>query len=341
MFTGVLGKRIRKNYIKIPLDLRREIIDFYLDDANTMLCSGIIECISVKKPGESSEKIQKRLVLYDLKDLYKNWIEKTQSKVIPCFAFFVSLKPTECLTAGKPGTHNICVCAAHQNFKLKLASVRSDLHYKQLIEFGVCSTEKEKCMLYSCSDCKTKDNIKLFLRSDINVEDTKIIHYMQWTQDTKDDEKLKRISLIEFSEPLDKVLDSLLDDFEKLKEHHFIANQQSDYYAFSRKHFENNNGVLTMDFAENYAFISQNSTQGFYFNNTSASLFTVVLYYKEENGESVKKQSFCVISNSSVHQAYSVNAFLEPVLQEIKQKYPWIKILKYFSDGAPTQFKNK
>lgn len=305
-----------------------------------MLCNGIKECVTIKKSGQPSEKIQKRLILYSKIDLYNKWIKATKSETIPSLPFFIKLQPKQCIDAGKPGTHNICVCSTHQNIKLKLAVIRPDLYYKEVIQSGVCSSYEEKCMLSKCSDCPNEDGIRKFLGFGIKNEDTKMVSYMQWsTEDEKG--SLKRVSLEDRTEPFNVVFNSLIVDVMKMKQHHYVSHRQSEFYAYSRKNIEKSIGVITMDFAENYQFIAQNSTQGYYFNNTSATLFTVVLYYKEESGDEIKKQSFCVISNSGEHQAASVHAFLQPVLEELREKYHWIKSLKYFSDGAPTQFKNR
>ncbi|XP_044596186.1 uncharacterized protein LOC123273063 [Cotesia glomerata] len=51
--------------------------------------------------------------------------------------------------------------------------------------------------------------------------------------------------------------------------------------------------------------------------------------------------SFCVISDTTDHVADTVHAFQEKLMKIIKEEYPWIKNVIYFSDGAPTKYKNK
>ena len=77
------------------------------------------------------------------------------------------------------------------------------------------------------------------------------------------------------------------------------------------------------------------------FCNVQATLFMAVLYYKDASQDNVLFKSFCVISDSTIHQAYSVHAFQEAILNEMKKEFPWIKKLIYYSDGAPTQLKNE
>ena len=57
--------------------IRRKIEDYYLDDTNSSLFSEAKECITVKIVDQPTKVLQKRMMLYDLKDLYNNWIQKT------------------------------------------------------------------------------------------------------------------------------------------------------------------------------------------------------------------------------------------------------------------------
>lgn len=171
-----------------------------------MLCSGIKECITVKQTDDSKEKIQKRLILTDLKDLYGKWKQETAQNKIRCLAFFVSLKPKQCFYAGDPGPHNICVCAIHQNFKLKLSAVRPDILCKEFLASGVCSMDNKQCMFNKCSECPGKEGMKIFLLAglDVNVESSKtILNFMQWTKvddsGGEDNKKMERVSLKELS----------------------------------------------------------------------------------------------------------------------------------------------
>ena len=56
-----------------------------------------------------------------------------------------------CILAGAAGTHSVCVCVIHQNMKLLLALVR--LGYKDLIQYLVCDTENQNCMIRRCKNC--------------------------------------------------------------------------------------------------------------------------------------------------------------------------------------------
>ena len=73
------------------------------------MCAGMEECKTVKVPGFAPEKREKRLLLYDLKDMYDDWMKNTTFDSYPAFSYFAALRPEECVTAGSPGTHTMCV----------------------------------------------------------------------------------------------------------------------------------------------------------------------------------------------------------------------------------------
>ena len=56
---------------------------------------------------------------------------------------------------------------------------------------------------------------------------------------------------------------------------------------------------MCCDFAENYAFVIKNSTQSLHWNNNQATVFTVVVYYKQN--DELKHVSIAVISDNLNH----------------------------------------
>ena len=99
--------------------------------------------------------------------------------------------------------------------------------------------------------------------------------------------------------------------------------------------------LILMDFSENYSFIIQNSVQAFYYNNQQATIHPFVVYYKTEHSENLQQMSYCIISDTKDHMAYTVHAFQEELMKVLLGEFSWIKGIIYFSDGAPTQYKNK
>lgn len=317
-----------------------KIVNYYLSESNSYICSGIKQ-YKRKLDSDSKEKVlvQKRMLLYTLHDLYSNFIlDYAEEENLPKFSYFASLKPEECVYAGDPGTHEICVCLEHENVRLKLNALTNKIKYKDLFEGAVCSSFNVKCMLHECTNCQGKEGIKAtFAKYNINITKDSVT-FKQWKSEAS------RALICSCTQNLQDFMTSLIDDVWNLTKHHFIANTQKNFLTYCKNQLQNDTCIILMDFAENYSFVIQRSVQAYYYNNVQATIHPFVVYYiePEDNGNNKLQQiSFCVISDTKDHQAYTVNIFQEKLLEIIKGKFPWISSVIYFSDGAPTQYKNK
>lgn len=78
---------------------------------------GMKDCVSARNSNGDKIKIQKRLILSNLKELHEFYRLRHEKNPIG-FSSFASLRPKHCVLAGGSGTHTVCVCAIHQNVKL-------------------------------------------------------------------------------------------------------------------------------------------------------------------------------------------------------------------------------
>ena len=95
---------------------------------------------------------------------------------------------------------------------------------------------------------------------------------------TSEDGTSNRTVLETFEDTYTEFMDELANDLWDLTEHHFISENQKNYLSDAKKDLNRDTCLLLMDFAEKYAFIAQESTQGFYFNNTTAVVHPLVMY---------------------------------------------------------------
>ena len=52
-------------------------------------------------------------------------------------------------------------------------------------------------------------------------------------------------------------------------------------------------------------------------------------------------QSYCIVSDYLQHDKYTVFAFLQAIIANVKSSYPKLEALNIFPDGAASQFKQK
>lgn len=106
----------------LPESTVMEIIKFYEDDEISVNMPGMKDFVSVRGPDGKKIHKQKRLLLANLTELYKQF--KTMKPELSVgFSKFASLRPKHCVSAGVGGTHTSCVCIAHQNMKLLLIGI--------------------------------------------------------------------------------------------------------------------------------------------------------------------------------------------------------------------------
>lgn len=96
--------------------------------------------------------------------------------------------------------------------------------------------------------------------------------------------------------------------------------------------------TVQVDFAENYAFLVQNAAPGFHWNNDQATIYNVVINYKNEN--KILHKNLIIVSDCLKHDAVSVYTFTKIIICFLKEQFPELKKIDYISDGAPQQYKN-
>lgn len=98
--------------------------------------------------------------------------------------------------------------------------------------------------------------------------------------------------------------------------------------------------LACLDFAENFSFVIQESSQSSYFKNKEATVHPVVIYYRE--GGELKHKSYVIVSDHLQHSTAAVHLFLSKIIQLLKEDLPFkLKKIYYFSDGCAGQYKNK
>ena len=329
---GILAKPQSKKGRPLADHIEQDILNFYEDNDISRICPGAKDYVSVKvEPGGPRVHKQKRLLLCNLKELYIEFKEKTGHRV--GFAKFCKLRPKWCITVGASGTHNVCVCTIHQNVKLMLAALNTRTEYPELIEKLVCDVNSRNCMLHRCEACPGKPALKQYLEqlteNDYDPEDD--ITFNQWVH-------VDRSNLVTQQLTVEEFIDELVKKVDALTTHDYIAKHQSAHLRQLKDNLPNDVAIIILDFSENYAFVIQDASQSFYWDNSSATLHPVAVYYRD--GNVTKSLCYNCISNCMKHETVTVYAFQKIVLAHLRQHLPQIKKVIYFSDGAASQYKN-
>lgn len=330
---------------KIPLmskgkvmseELKDIVISFYESDEVSRMCPGQKDCVKVRDSEGITSKVQKRLVLGNLKEVFALYKADEKNPNIG-FSTFAKLRPSYCVLAGSGGTHSVCVCTYHQNPKLQLAALgERGLSYKDLLDYSVCSTERETCMMQLCEDCPREEGVQGFLELLDSVESApNEISYKQWVT-------VDRCAMIDVVEPLHEYLSSLSKKISSMVRHHFVAQQQSQYFKHLKEILPpESEAIIVGDFSENYSFIVQDAAQGYHWENSQCTVHPFVVYYKSTIHQELSHFSVCFLSPSLKHNTIMVYSFISKLLTRVRSKCPQLKKVHYFSDGCAGQYKNR
>ena len=122
--------------------------------------------------------------------------------------------------------------------------------------------------------------------------------------------------------------------------HDFIAKNQSSYFKYCKENLEPDELVVVGDFTENYSFVIQDEVQSYHWSNKQATIHPFVAYYRINN--CLQHDNFVIISDCKEHDSIAVHLYQIKLIKFFKQTHDTaINKIKYFSDGASSQYKNK
>ena len=97
--------------------------------------------------------------------------------------------------------------------------------------------------------------------------------------------------------------------------------------------------IIHEDFSENFQLKHQREIMESHWSNESVTVFTAVVYYKDDNKD-LKHLSYALISDELSHDKRSVYVFNKALLDAVSRETSF-KQVHYWSDGAGSQFKNR
>ncbi len=361
---GILATHSVRIGKTLPQETKLLVLEMYNSEEFSRDCPG-------KKQNIKSGKafIQKKLLLCTIDEMYAIFKERHPDNEIGRSKFF-ELCPKWCVTAGWKGMHNVCVCKYHENFKLCIGAVgfkKSDVD--SFMKDALCPEATRACYLRICEKCssnsvnlslkitkriqekmelknvldeseddgETADNTSGDEASDDAASSLDVISQMtikvkQWVSTDRPELVFQHLSFPEFC---DLVLTQLL----ILIPHHYYTIEQAKYFKQRKESLSPSEVIVVLDFAENYTYTIQDEIQSNYFNKQQLSIHPACLYYKDEKGET-KEKSFCYVSEDTNHDAAFVQVLLGHLTSYVKETWPIVSNIEYFSDGCGGQYKN-
>lgn len=336
---GIMSIPDRKYQRHLPQEIQDLIISFFEEDDICRVMPGMKDTKTVKECGRRVKK-QKRLVLANLRELYKEFkIRHPNCKV--GFSSFASLRPKHCVLPGAAGTHNVCVCSICENTKLMLNSLytiiqdgnseMNSLDY--YVHKMMCDNASSDCFLNKCYKCPGPQNVSEFVKYLLDDNLVEELVYKKWK--TTD-----RAEIITVRASAEIFTNNFVINLKKFKSHKFIVKAQSAYLKHLKNYISPGEFIVIGDYSENYSFITQDAIQGCHWSTSQATIHPFVIYYRNVDN-TLEHICFSVISDCLVHDTAGVHLFQKKLITNLKDKFSEIKKIYYFSDGAAGQYKNK
>lgn len=324
----------------LKIDVRKAVHDFLVQDEYSRLTAGKNETITRKK-----SKRQIRLLNDTLLNLHGVFQNQTGMK-ISCQTFrryrpFWVLFP-------KASTRNTCLCTLHENSD----NIVRSLQKAQIISYGSASdvskaiccnnTLNRDCLERICKDCRNK---KITFN---DFDENDFITYDRWVIKNvgviiKGKEKQCKKCIKETVKTTKKSLVGLFNSNLPVYMQH-IANLIHQIRSIQnlKQQISPSEGLLHIDFSENYNCKYSAAVQSAHFGGSKAqlSLHTCV-YYSNNVDSGFKTTSMCTISQNLRHDPVMICAHLRPVLYRIREISPNLTDLHILSDGPSTQYRNK
>ena len=189
----------------------------------------------------------------------------------------------------------------------------------------------EACYFGKCRKCPNNDSLEELLEDIFNQNSIEYISFNQWIS-------TPRTTMETLQKERDDFIQYFCIKVRDLLPHAFVAMHQSLFSREIKLNLKDGEFQAIVDYAENYAFTVQDAVPGFHWNNDQATVYNIVIYYKED--ETVKHTSLVIISDCLTHDTVAVYTFHKILLNFLKDKFALVSKIFYFSDGAPQQYKN-
>ncbi|WAR17866.1 hypothetical protein MAR_032460 [Mya arenaria] len=255
-----------------------------------------------------------------------------------------------------------CLCEYCTNVDLKLKALNDSLHkYKKqeckvadryhAVNITLCDKEDRQqfqnkcCIDRECHECG-KDKIVGHFAPLLSEHGHEPVVYTVWErqQGVQINGKNKvRVMMVKKKESLNSLVTQLADHLDTLAKHLFVARWQQKQFSNLITKVPPGWVVLNLDFAENYACISQMEIQSAHWAHNQATIHPIVCYYKCEmdNCETTIQETLLFISDDLKHDHRAVNCFVKKTNEHLinVRSLDIVKQIQ-FCDGCASQYKS-
>ena len=196
----------------------------------------------------------------------------------------------------------------------------------------------EDCVWRKCEKCTPKSIEKLFPFKDTDD----IIEYFQWEtvmveRNEKENYRTTK-KLMKTGTVADVIihLEELLADFSI---HNHTNINQLHNFKQAKKNLKEKELIISEDFSENYSLKQQNEIMSAHWSQEELSLFCATAHYLQEGKPTFNHYVLC--SDDLTHDKNTIFFYNSNIINDLKSKGLIFDMVRYWSDGPSSQFKNQ
>jgi hypothetical protein len=239
-------------------------------------------------------------------------------------------------------TQNLCEVCENVELKIKVVASKIGATNRYVtVKNTLCARNSEKifnrqCVERTCSDCGVK-GLKTQLQNTVTQEE---IEWKEWQLIEICGKKKK--GLVVCKKPKEVFIKKFCEAIHDLAKHLHQADWQYTQYNLKRKHPNEGELVLGMDFSENFRTCYQREVSSAHWGYSQVSLHTMVAHYicPKEGCDEVIKEGITAVSSNLKHDTGAVAAYIEAARNHLTQ----VRNLKidhqtFYSDQCASQYK--
>ena len=310
----------------------QKVQDFYVRDDISRMLPGKKDYVSVKLADGKREHRQKRLLLFKIGEVHE--LFKEESNVQIGKSKFAELRPPQVIPSSA-FDQEVCICKYHENIDLLLQGLSrlgtsGSRSSEEAVAKTVCSLDSCKCIDRVCDSCGVTE-LTDHLFEDLDEDDS--ISYYQWQKV----EGVVKKNLVDCT--IAEAEEDLQAQLRPFSRHVYNIRRQFQELRHLKEQLSQDEIIIHEDFSENFQLKHQREIMESHRSNESVTVFTAVVYYKDDNKD-LKHLSYALISDEMSHDKRSVYVFNKALLDAVSREMSF-KQVHYWSDGAGSQFKNR
>ena len=301
----------------------QKVQNFYLREDISRMLPGKKDYVSVKLADGKREHRQKRLLLFKIGEVHE--LFKEESNVQIGKSKFAELRPPQVIPSSAID-HEVCICKYHENIDLLLQGLSrlgtsGCISSEEAVAKTVCSLDSCKCIDRVCDRCgvtELTDNLFEGLDKDDSIT------YYQWQ---KVEGAVKK-NLIDCT--VAEAEEDLQAQLRPFSCHVYNIRHQFQELRHLKEQLSQDEIIIHEDFSENFQLKHQREIMESHWSNESVTVFTAVVYYKDDNKD-LKHLSYALISDELSHDKRSVYVFNKALLDAVSREMSF-KQVRYWCD---------